>query len=192
VLLSLLFPKAGDCDVAVYDHDKCAADVTASAARLGIDIGKQAVCLMGDNVSGVVTHIGPMLVLLRRREFYVPSSCSHTLELVREVKKKEFIGAEAFELGVNVIAQAEQYVNEMVQLRASDPESQKRISTYSYWMSKKSMWPELVPIAVYWTAFPTSSVSVERAFARLRAMDASTRATMTLPHTERDLKLRVN
>ena len=31
-----------------------------------------------------------------------------------------------------------------------------------------------------------------RAFARLRAMDVDVRACMTLPHTERELTLRVN
>ena len=61
-----------------------------------------------------------------------------------------------------------------------------------FWVSEKTLWPELAAIALYWTAFPTSSVSVERAFARLRAMDAPTLSCLTLPHTERELKLRVN
>ena len=138
-------------------------------------------------------HITPMLELLKRYEFYIPSSCSHSLDQLREVSKKEFIGAESFEFGVNVIAQARQYAEEMVRVRERDGDDKhKSIKTYAFWVSKKSLWPELVAIALYWTAFPTSSVSVERAFARLRAMDAPTRRCMTLPHTERELKFRVN
>ena len=106
---------------------------------------------------------------------------------------KEFVGAENFEFEVNVIAQARQYVEEMVRVRECDGDDMlKSMKTYWFWVSMKAVWPELAAIALYWTVFPTSSVCVERAFARLRAMDAPTRSCMTLPHTERELKLRVN
>ena len=106
-------------------------------------------------------HIAPMLELLKRREFYIPSSCSHSIDQLREVSKKEFIGAESFEFGLNVIAQARQYVEEMVRVRVRDGDDKhKSIKTYAFWVSKKSLWPELVATALYWMAFPTSSVSV--------------------------------
>ena len=97
-----------------------------------------------------------------------------------------------FEFGVQVIAQAEQYVAEIVTRRETDEDGLRRVKTYGYWTRKQSVWPDLAPIALYWTAFPTSSTSVERAFTRLRARDVDFRARMTLPHTERELKLRVN
>ena len=42
------------------------------------------------------------------------------IKLLRDVHEKEFVGAESFEFGVNVIAQARQYVEEMVRIRARD------------------------------------------------------------------------
>ena len=124
-------------------------------------------------------HVSPMMALLERRAFYMPRSGVHTDAMLANVSNKAFIGAEAFEFGVNVVAQAEQYVQEMVRLRRDDPSKLTKINTCEFWVSRKRVWPDLVPIALYWTAFPTSSVSVERAFARLRAMDEKTRACMT-------------
>ena len=54
------------------------------------------------------------------------------------------------------------------------------------------MWPELCDIARFWTSIPTSSVSMERAFAMMRKMDAAGRATMLNATTARELKMRVN
>ena len=89
-------------------------------------------------------------------------------------------------------AQPEQYDAEMVSRRATDEAGFRRVKTYRYWTRKQSVWLDLAPIALYWTAFPTLSTSVERALVRLCAMDVDARACMTLPRIERGLKLRVN
>ena len=79
------------------------------------------------------SHIAPMLALLQRREFYMPSSCSHSIDQLREVHKKEFVGAENFEFGV--IAQARQYVETMVRMRECDGDDKlKSIKTYWFWV----------------------------------------------------------
>ena len=74
----------------------------------------------------------------------------NSLDQVREVSKKEFIGAESFEFGVNIIAQARQYVEEMARVRGRDGDDKlKSIKTCAFWASKKAVWPELAAIALY-------------------------------------------
>lgn len=106
---------------------------------------------------------------------------------------KTFLGVEAFEFSADSIAQARYYMRDMRELAARDPERLKHISTYTYWAREKiAVWPELCDIALYWTSIPSSSVSMERAFAVMRKMNPESRASMLNATTARELKMSVN
>jgi hypothetical protein len=44
-------------------------------------------------------------------------------------------------------------------------------SSYDFWMSKLAVWPELTKVALWWSAYPTSSISCERVFGAARSID---------------------
>ena len=94
---------------------------------------------------------------------------------------KTFLGVEAFEFSADAVAQAQAYIAEM---KAMTEGRRGHINTYRYWaVEKNDVWRELCDIALYWISIPTSSVSMERAFARTVAEDAPHRAGLNV---ERD------
>ena len=141
-------------------------------------------------------HIAPMIQLLNRRAFFMPrSGKAARMSAVDQLLlfDKTFLGVENFEYSADAIAQARDYIREMRELAAVNPDRMKRISTYKFWaVEKKSLWPDLGDIALYWTSIPTLSVSMERAFAMMRRMAESGRASMMNATTARELKIHVN
>ena len=135
-------------------------------------------------------HIAPMVELLKRRAFFMPRSgkAAGMADVdQRLLFDKTFLGVEAFGFSADAIAQARAYMQEMRDIAATDPARLKRIDTYRYFaVEKKAVWPELGDIALFWTSIPTSSVSMELAFAMMRKMDAAGRAAMLNATTARE------
>jgi len=96
--------------------------------------------------------------------------------------------------GPTVKLQAKKYLEEKF-TDSERPVGDRRLAkvgTYKYWQSKKGAWPELAAAALYWTAFTISSISAERAFARLRVMGSPLRNRMLPKTIVRELRFRVN
>ena len=68
-----------------------------------------------------------------------------------------------------------------------------KIDAYEYWSNKRrdGKWPQLVPVALYWISFETSSIIAERAFAILRTIEAPMRHRQLVANWVRELRFRV-
>ena len=61
-----------------------------------------------------------------------------------------------------------------------------------YWAGKAKAWPALAKVGLWWSEFPTSSISAERAFAAMRLMEGPQRLSMKEDNFKAELAFRVN
>ena len=74
----------------------------------------------------------------------------------------------------------------------SDPEFCTKTTSYNFWNNNRSMHEELSKVALWWLAFPTSSIAAERSFAVSRLIDSSQRGRLGWKTISNELKLKVN
>ena len=61
-----------------------------------------------------------------------------------------------------------------------------------YWRGKLSKWRLLAPVAMWHLGFPTSSIAIERVFARMRMMGVPQRLSADNATFSRELRFRAN
>ena len=67
-----------------------------------------------------------------------------------------------------------------------------KTTSYNFWNNNRSMHEELSKVALWWLAFPTSSIAAERSFAVSRLIDSSQRGRLGWKTISNELKLKVN
>ena len=105
---------------------------------------------------------------------------------------KEFFGACATNYGPYMVAQYQAYADAWADDEAKKPGCHKDLKACEFWSDKRGAWPQLAEVALWWTEFPTSSVSCERGFSVLRNMCSAVRGSMNHETIAQELSLRMN
>ena len=75
---------------------------------------------------------------------------------------------------------------------AITPDVRRELKSYAYWNGKRTVWPELSRLALFWTTFPTSSIAAERTFGVLRHVQSPLRGSQLPATVRREVMFRVN
>ena len=138
-------------------------------------------------------HIVPMHEYLEKRRTYNPNTPVEAVPALVDIKKED-IGCLRKDFGVTIKMQYRAYLADVVTLAAEDKkkppvataeewnamrpaEREAHIAgrwgylpASKYWLGKLTMWPLLARVALWHLGFPTSSISIERVFAKMRMM----------------------
>ena len=105
---------------------------------------------------------------------------------------KEFFGCSIDEYNIDLINQWFAYRDEWNSLHSSKPEWSNQESNYYFWSSRQHKWPDLVQCALWYSNWPTSSISAERTFALGRIVDGSQRGRQSWEIFAREMKMKAN
>ena len=138
-----------------------------------------------------------MLPHLKKRMFYSPR-VKPEKRYTEDDLTSAFCGASDV-WDSRLAAQVHEYATEVWSLHETEesiePEERRslEIDTYEYWSNKRrdGKWPQLVPVALFWISFETSSIIAERAFAILRTIEAPMRHRQLVANWVRELRFRV-
>jgi hypothetical protein len=105
---------------------------------------------------------------------------------------KEFFGCSADEYNIELINQWFAYKDEWNSLHSAKPEWFNEELNYHFWSSRQHKWPDLVHCALWYSNWPTSSVSAERTFALGRIVESSQRGRQSWKVFAREIKMKAN
>jgi len=167
---------------------------TASQSRQALVMFRSAVQSACEAATALYDkHIVPMHDFLKKRRLYNPNTPVEEVPAPADIIK-ETIGCLRKDFGVVIKTQFRAYQADVISLAAED-KKRPPIATAEewnamrpaqrdahiagrygylhaskYWRSKLTQWPLLARIALWHLSFPTSSISIERVFAKMRMM----------------------
>ena len=171
--------------------------------------------MMTESLASFDKHIGPMLDYLKMRQIYNPNMLAE-VPAAADAVKKEDVGATSASFGPELKRQFIAYKQEVARLYNADklkvpipsteewnkmrPEERDKvidgrfgyIHPAAWWRSKVAKWPALTKIALWHLSFPTSSIYIERVFARMRMMAVPQRLSASRETFARELLFRAN
>jgi hypothetical protein len=153
-------------------------------------------------------------ILLKKRETYDPNN-NRVVPDIADVKKED-IGCTLAAFTMAMKREFVEYQQDVEKIHAADaklppvPAADERkrmrpddraaamvgrvgyLRPSEYWRSKLSKWKLLAPVALWHLGFPTSSIAMERVFARMRMMGVPQRLSADNATFSRELRFRAN
>ena len=92
---------------------------------------------------------------------------------------------------VGMVTEYRAYVEEVTKLH--DNNESDNVDTYEFWNSKRAIWPNLTPVALYHLTFPVGNISAERGCGQLRHIESNwTRSQQNHDTIRREAKFKYN
>lgn len=135
-------------------------------------------------------HMPPYKNLLTHRFRYSPRKKPEPLP--KDTKfYKPFIGCVDANMTVGMVTEYKAYVEEVTNLH--DNNESDTVDTYKFWNSKREIWPNLTPVALYHLTFPVGNISAERGCGQLRHIESNwTRSQQSHDTIRREAKFKYN
>jgi len=159
-------------------------------------------------------HIAPMVKLLNMRSVYDPNNFDGVPDIADIMK--EDIGCTLSKNTMQMKREFIEYKQDLEKIHAADAKlppvpvaaERKRmrpaerdasmegrvgyLRPSEYWRGKLTKWRLLAPVAMWHLGFPTSSIAMERVFARMRMMGVPQRLSADNATFSRELRFRAN
>ena len=131
-------------------------------------------------------HFKPALDGLYRRFLYTIKNKPPTLEELGPKATNSLFGCKATMWGPEFRLEYKDYCRIWPTIKSNE------VRSSAFWRSKEDVWPLLAPIARFWLEVPTSSISCERAIAKMRVFDTADRQRMKDATFKREMFFRCN